>query len=144
MHAQEPATGADPIGVSTPPSARPDRAHIDPYGLVLLDSDLDLLTRALGRVVTWPPLTNRPPAQAVHLARIRTHIFGGEPGGDIMAAISSFDAQRRAQGQKEVFGADFLFNATVQSVKEKRRRQQPSASRDPEAAAAVLHMWMGD
>lgn len=117
-----------------------DRVHRDPAGLVLTDTDLALLARGLGRVVTWPVLRGTPPAQAVHVASIRTAVFGGQPGGNMLAEMAQYDRKRKAAGHPEAFGAHFLAACQIAAVKDKRR--EAPATKSPEAGADVLRMWL--
>lgn len=127
---------SDPAG----PTPR-DRVHLDPRGLALTDSDLELLARALGRVVTWPVLRGAPPAQAVHAATIRTTVFGARPGGNMLAAMADYDRTRKASGQPEAFGPHFIAACQIAAVKE-RRRQAPAAT-TADVGVDVLRMWLG-
>ncbi|QQS01594.1 MAG: hypothetical protein IPK37_03930 [Austwickia sp.] len=127
----------------TPASSRPtprDRVHIDPRGLVLTDSDLALLARGLGRVVTWPVLRGDTPAQATHVATIRSTVFGGRPGGNMLGAMTEYDRTRKAAGQPEAFGPHFIATCQIAAVKETRRAAP--ASKSPDVGGDVLRMWL--
>lgn len=125
--------------MTTPPVR--DRVHLAPNGLVLTDSDLALLARGLGHIVTWPVLRGSAPPQALHMAAIRTTVFGGRAGGNMLAAMATYDATRREHDGTEPFGAHFIAACTLAGVKEKRRERP--ATRDAEAGADVLRMWLG-
>ena len=139
---------ADPYVVSTPETGPPsprsaaprDRLHIDPAGRVLTDSDLAMLARGLGRVVTWPSLRGEPPAQAVHVATIRGTVFGGRPGGNMLAAMTEYDRTRTAAGHPAAFGPHFIAACQIAAVKDKRR--ESPATKTPDVGADVLRMWL--
>lgn len=130
-----------PPGTGTGSAAARDRIHVDPRGLVLTDSDLTLLARGLGRVVTWPPLRGEPPAQAMHVASIRTMVFAGQPGGNMLAEMAAYDRKRTAAGHPEVFGPHFIAACQIASIKDKRR--EAPAAKSADVGADVLRMWLG-
>lgn len=115
---------------------------MDPSGMVLTDTDLAMLAKALGRVVVWPSLRGTPPAQAVHMATIRTTIFAGRPGGNMMTAMQEYDRSRREAGREEAFGAHFIAACALSTVKDKRRAAP--ATKDADAGADILRMWLTD
>lgn len=131
---------SEPSDTRARANPHPDRIHLDPRGLALSDSDLALLARGLGRMVTWPSLRGEPPLQATHVAVIRSTVFGGRPGGDMLAAMSDYDRRRAAAGHAPAFGPHFIAACRIAAVKE-RRREAPAA-RSPEIGADVLRMWL--
>ncbi|WP_116112276.1 hypothetical protein [Austwickia chelonae] len=118
-----------------------DRVHVDPEGLVLTDSDLALLSRVSGQVVMWPALRSTPPPQAKHMARIRTSVFGGAPGGEMIPAMQEYDRKLRAAGEPEAFGAYFIAMCQLSVTKDKRRDSRPPEK--AQADADVLRLWLG-
>ncbi|MBW3084985.1 hypothetical protein KEM60_01176 [Austwickia sp. TVS 96-490-7B] len=124
---------------------RRDRCHVDPSGQVLTDSDLAMLARALGRVVIWPSLREAAPSQARHVAAIRTRVFGGRAGGDMITAMREYDARYRSQHGVDALGAEFIaacgLTSALAAAKDRRRGAPATTSVD--VGGDVLRMWLG-
>jgi len=125
-----------------PTNLTQDRIHLAPNGLCLSDSDLAMLSGALGTPVLWPQLRGTPDPRVLHVATIRTLTFGARPGGDMIAELARYDAARRAHDGSSPFGAEFIETC--------RLRQRRAAVRDKPATrredlgADVLRMWLAD
>lgn len=127
----------------TIPAAR-DRVHVDVAGLALTDSDLALLAKAVGRVVTWPSLRDTPPPEAVHMATIRTGFFRARPGGDMIAAMREYDARRRTPEGSAPFGTRFIAACQVGRAtdNQQQRRVELPVTSEPQVGVDVLRMWL--
>ena len=86
-------------------------------------------------------LRGEHPAQAVHVATIRTRVVAGRPGGNMLGAMAEYDRTRKSAGHPEAFGAHFIAACQIAARKEKRR--EAPAAKTPEAGADVLRMWLG-